>query len=135
MPEQEEVVPGMAAAIERRRLEVGITLGEFADSAGVTRQGLAPVRAGYRRAYRERLKFGVARALQWPSDAVDRLMAGEDPGSFDDDPPPGAPAAVRPLRPDKTDKDEPIGLAALVDQLPPDKQAAIEQLVRTMLDK
>jgi transcriptional regulator with XRE-family HTH domain len=67
----------MAAAIEQRRLELGLTPGQFADAAGITRQGLDPIRRGVRKAYQDKVKLGVARALRWPPDAVDRLLAGE----------------------------------------------------------
>jgi DNA-binding XRE family transcriptional regulator len=73
----------MAEAIEARAMELGLTPGTFAESAGVTRQGLAPIRRGYRRQYQAKLKLGVARALAWPPDAIDRLMAGDDPATFE----------------------------------------------------
>jgi DNA-binding XRE family transcriptional regulator len=38
MNDDETTVPGMADAIERRRIELGMTPGEFADAAGLTRQ-------------------------------------------------------------------------------------------------
>ncbi len=82
MKPEEEIVPGMKDAIERRRLELGLTLGQLEDASGLTRQGLMPVRNGYRRAYQDVTKLGVAKALRWPNDAVDRLMRGEDPSSF-----------------------------------------------------
>lgn len=78
----DEVVPGMAEAIERRRRELGLSPGDFATAAGLTRQGLDPVRKGYRRAYQDKVRLGVARALAWPLDAIDRLLAGEDPATF-----------------------------------------------------
>lgn len=79
----EEVVPGLGEAIEARRLELGLSPGQFAERADLTAQGLAPIRKGYRRNYQTKLKVGVARALGWPMDAVDRLLAGEDPAGFD----------------------------------------------------
>lgn len=74
-----DLVPGMVEAIERRRVQLGLGPGEFARAAGITPQGLAPVRAGKRRAYMDKVRFGVARALAWEPDAIDRLLRGEDP--------------------------------------------------------
>lgn len=72
-----EIVPGMAEAIDARRRERRLSPSEFAAKAGVTPQGLIAVRRGYRRNYQEKLKLGVANALDWPDDVVDRLLAGE----------------------------------------------------------
>jgi predicted transcriptional regulator len=74
-----EIVPGMAEAIERRRVELGLSPGDFAKAAGVTTQGLQPLRKGVRKDYQLKLKAGAARALGWTSDSIDRLLAGQDP--------------------------------------------------------
>jgi transcriptional regulator with XRE-family HTH domain len=79
VPESEDVVPGMAEAIEERRLERGLTLKAFANTAGVTPQGLVPLRKGYRRNYREKLKIGVCTALGWTADSIDLLLNGQPP--------------------------------------------------------
>lgn len=75
----EEVVPGLAEAIEDRRIELELSPGDFAAKAGLTTQALRPIRAGYRRKYQDRLKFGVAAALGWTPESVDRLLRGEPP--------------------------------------------------------
>lgn len=77
-------VPGMAEAIEQRRLERQLSPGDFAEAAGLTRQGLVPVRRGKRRDYQAKVRHGVARALAWPADWYDRLLAGEDWRAFPD---------------------------------------------------
>lgn len=77
------VVPGMAEAIEQRRQEKGLSPTEFAKAAGITVQGLRPVRLGERRRYRHNVRIGVARALDWPDDALERLMAGEVPAPLE----------------------------------------------------
>ncbi|HEX7276331.1 MAG TPA: hypothetical protein VF244_03070, partial [Acidimicrobiales bacterium] len=77
--QSEEVVPGLAEAIERRRIERGLTPGAFAEAAGVTPQGLVPLRKGYRRRYREKLKIGVCEALGWTADSIDLLLEGRLP--------------------------------------------------------
>lgn len=82
-----DVVPGMAEAIERRMIERGLSPSQFAAAAGVTYQGLLPLRRGERKRYQTKLKLGAARALGWPADAVDRLLAGEVPGEVDENDP------------------------------------------------
>lgn len=79
MADQRESVPGMAEAIERRRLDLGLTKGELAERAEVTRQGLDPVRRGERRDYNDRTIIGVARALRWEVDWYARLCDGREP--------------------------------------------------------
>jgi DNA-binding XRE family transcriptional regulator len=74
-----EVVPGMAEAIEARRVEMKIGKGELAKAAGVTAQGIAPLRKGYRRRYQERLTRPFCEALGWTPDSIERLMSGLDP--------------------------------------------------------
>ena len=99
--EDEEVVPGLAEAIEARRIERRLTPGAFAKEAGLSAPGLAPLRKGYRRNYSDKVKLGVCHALAWSSDSIDRLMRGEPPvvtvnltdqwgfDSFPDPPDPG----------------------------------------------
>lgn len=77
-----EVIPGMAAAIEARRVERFHTVKDFAAAAGVSESVLADVRRGHRKRYAGKVKAGVARALEWPVDALDRLMRGEHPSTF-----------------------------------------------------
>lgn len=72
-------VPGMAAAVEKRRKDLRLSPGAFADAAGLTRQALAPVRAGLRRGYQDVTINGVAEALRWERDWYDRLLAGKKP--------------------------------------------------------
>lgn len=74
-----DLVPGMAEAIEERRRSLGMTIGDFAAEAGLTRQGLDPVRRGERRQYNDRTILGVARALRWDHDWYDRILAGQRP--------------------------------------------------------
>jgi len=156
-------VPGMAEAIEARRIVVGLTPGRFAAAAGLTSQGLMPVRRGLRRRYQDKVKLGVARALAWPPDALDRLMAGEDPATFDEEPtPPGGVrdgadieplvytkppidtaaaraavlgfAATSPAAALRLDPDV-VGLAALAGELTPEGRAKVEGYIRALLDQ
>lgn len=75
-------VPGMRRAVEDRRAALDLTPTEFAQAAGLTLEGLARVRRGERRRYQEKTTRGVARALAWPVDWYDRLVAGEDSADF-----------------------------------------------------
>lgn len=73
----------MSEAIEARRKWRGLSPTELARESGVTLQGLGPIRAGYKRNYLHKSKVGLARALWWPDDAIDRLMDGEDAAAFE----------------------------------------------------
>jgi hypothetical protein len=81
----EEIVPGMAEAIERRRLDVGLSKGSLAARAGRSRETLRPVLAGVRRKYDDDTIFGVGRSLRWRNDWYDRLLAGDEPIEADRD--------------------------------------------------
>lgn len=91
-------VPGLADAIERRRRDLGLTVGDLARVTGITRQGLAPLREGKRKAYQERLTMPVCRALGWRSDAIERLMQGLAPVELDAVEPDPDPTSVMQLR-------------------------------------
>lgn len=69
----------MAEAIEKRRKQLGLSPGDFAELTGLTRQGLIPVRAGHRREYQEKTLQGVAAALRWRWDWYERLEKGQQP--------------------------------------------------------
>src|SRR5262245_35328147 len=84
MGESDDLVPAMGAAIEARRLELGMTPTHFADASGLSRPQLQDVRKGLRKRYQDVTEFGVARALRWRSDAIDRLLEGLDPIEIDD---------------------------------------------------
>ena len=72
----------LAEAVEQRRRELGLTIGDFAAAAGLTRQGLDPIRRGVVKQYEDRTLFGVARALRWAGDWYDRILAGDDPAEL-----------------------------------------------------
>lgn len=73
----DEVVPGLAEAIESRRKQLRLSPGDFVSVTGLTAPGLAPLRKGHRRNYQEKLKLAVADALRWTPDSIDRLLRGE----------------------------------------------------------
>lgn len=87
-------VPGMAEAVEKRAKELGLTPKSFAEHAKLTGPGLAPVRGGHRRGYEAKTLQGVARALRWPLDWYDRLVAGHDWRAFPDVDHPDVPLSV-----------------------------------------
>ena len=84
--EADDEVPGMATAVERRMTELGLTPTTFAAASGLTYEGLLPVRKGVAKSYAAKTRQGVARALGWPHDWYQRLVAGEDPRSWTDAP-------------------------------------------------
>ena len=67
----------MMTAIEDRRMELRLTVGEMVARSGITAQGWIPVRRGQIRNYQDKVKLAVAQALDWPDDAIDRLLKGE----------------------------------------------------------
>lgn len=74
-----DIVPALKEHIAKRCKDLGLSPTEFARAAGVTTQGLVPLRRGERRAYQVRLTGPVCRALQWRSDSIDRILAGKKP--------------------------------------------------------
>ncbi len=66
-------------AIEARRKQLGLSPTDLANAAGVTLQGLVPLRKGVVKTYQGRLTTGVCRALGWTPDSIDRLLAGLEP--------------------------------------------------------
>lgn len=67
----------MADAITERRVSLGMDVRALVEATGLTRQGLAPLLRGERRAYQERLTIAVCRALKWSPDSIARLLRGE----------------------------------------------------------
>jgi len=77
MARKPEKVSGMAEAITQRRAELGMDVAALVEASGVTRQGLAPLLRGERKAYQDRLMLGVCQALKWTPDSITRLLRGE----------------------------------------------------------
>lgn len=74
-----EVVPGMAEAVEARRKNLGLSVGQLVSATGLTRPGVDNVRNGLLRDYHEKTILGFARGLHWREDWFDRLRAGDAP--------------------------------------------------------
>lgn len=71
----------LATAIKARRLELGLTQSDAAGAAGcslTTWNGLETAS----RQVSERTRALIAVALGWPANALDRILAGDDPASF-----------------------------------------------------
>ena len=83
----DEIVPGMAETIEARRKALSLNPGQFAERAGLTREGARRVRNGHRRKYQDDTINGVARTLRWEASWYDQLLAGERPIETDRDEP------------------------------------------------
>lgn len=84
MAKTNPTIPGMSAAIDARRQMRDLSLDDFARLSGLSRQGLMPVRRGTDKPYQERLLRGVAVALKWPADWLERLRVGDDWREFPD---------------------------------------------------
>lgn len=123
--DEPEVVPGMAEAIEGRMRELRMTVGELVERSGVSGMGLMPLRRGHRRNYRDRVKFGVAEALEWPPDAVDRLLEGLPPVAEDQED--GASS--------RGDESEVTGIAAKAGRLSPEKRDRLIGYLDALLDE
>ena len=77
----------LAEAIEKRRRALGLTVTGLVTKAGVTAEGLRPLRRGDVRSYQERLTVPVCRALEWSPDSIDRILAGLEPIEVEVNPP------------------------------------------------
>lgn len=66
-------------SVEARRKELGLSPTKLAEAAGVTLQGLAPIRRGEVRRYQERLTGPLCAALGWTPDLIERILAGDEP--------------------------------------------------------
>lgn len=83
--EFDEVARSMvSAAVRRRREQLGLSQEEAAARSGglISTANLRVVEANGRRSLRPRSVLGLARALDWPDDALERIAAGDDPGSW-----------------------------------------------------
>lgn len=74
-----EIVPALAELIGARLDELELSPTAFAESTGLTVQGLAPLRRGERRAYQKRLTGPVTRVLGWTPDSIERILDGDEP--------------------------------------------------------
>jgi transcriptional regulator with XRE-family HTH domain len=79
-------------AVRDRRLHLGWTQQEAADHSGVSLATWRLVELGGRDRYQDLTLRGVSKALGWPNDAMDNILAGGDP------PDPTAPLEVSPDR-------------------------------------
>jgi transcriptional regulator with XRE-family HTH domain len=106
----------VATAIRSRRIAEGRTQQEMAERAGVSLATWRLLETAGRTRYQDLTLRGVTRALGWGPDAIERLLAGEDPGPQGES-----------LRHERTTEDPevPVGLARRWGQLTGDEQAKV----------
>jgi hypothetical protein len=68
----------LAALMEDRRLELGLTWKEVADAGELSYEVIRAVRNGSS-TIRQLTKRGITKALLWTPDSVDRILDGRDP--------------------------------------------------------
>lgn len=106
-------------AVKARRSGLDLTVKQATAMAQVSDTTWGSVEGG--RPVSDRTRRRVAAALDWPPDAIDRLLDGEDPSTFDRPHPPTDPGGAVIMA------DELIGLAAIAGKLDPaDRQRWVE---------
>lgn len=80
----DNTVPGMREAIEARMTSEGLSPTALEAKAQLSNPMCVEVRAGTRKNYAFKTRIGFARALRWPADWYDRLVAGDDAAGFPD---------------------------------------------------
>ena len=109
----------LARACVRRRAELGLTqeqAGQQNDE--ISSATLRIIEATGKDSYSARTLIGLAKALRWPLDAPERILAGEDPSEF---------------RTENREKSV-LELSARIGSLPPDKRARLEAYLEGLLD-
>lgn len=66
----------VGAAVRKRREDLGLTQTELAATAHVSDTTVRVLERARRTSYRAGNLRAIARALQWPDDAIDRIRAG-----------------------------------------------------------
>lgn len=69
----------VGAAVRTRREDLGMTQTELAGAARVSDTTVRVLETARRTSYRAGNLRAIARALEWPDDAIDRIRAGLDP--------------------------------------------------------
>src|SRR3954465_13494660 len=85
-------------AVRDRRLHLGWTQQEAADHSGVSLATWRLVELGGRDRYQDLTLRGVSKALGWPNDAMEGILAGGDPPPGGPPPDPTAPLEISPDR-------------------------------------
>ena len=109
----------LAKATVRRRAELGLTqeqAGQQNDE--ISSATIRLIEAESKESYSARTLIGLAKALRWPLDGPERILAGEDPSG---------------LGSESHDADV-IQLSAKIGLLPPDKRARLEAYLDGLLD-
>lgn len=76
----------VSTAVRRRREQLGLSQEEAAARSGglISTANLRVVEAAGRPSLRARSVLGLARALDWPDDALERIASGDDPARWRD---------------------------------------------------
>lgn len=69
----------VGAAVRERREGLGLTQLQLATQAGVSESMVRVLETARRTSYRGGNLRAIARALNWPDDAIDRVLAGRPP--------------------------------------------------------
>lgn len=111
------------AEIKARREDLHLTQTALAEKAGLSLAIVQVIEGGRKESYRRSTLVALARALDWPKDAVDRLLTGEDPETFEET------DSGLPL-PDEQDD-----YNAKIAQLSPEAQAVIDTIINAEIRK
>jgi transcriptional regulator with XRE-family HTH domain len=84
----------VAEAVRNRRHSLGLTQVEAAAAGGVSEPTWYLIEHARQDRYKPRTLRGIARALEWPEDAIDRIRRGEDPENLPHTPSLGIPAGL-----------------------------------------
>jgi hypothetical protein len=122
MAEYEETAEdwqALARASVRRRAELGLTqeqAGQQNDE--ISSATIRIIEAQGKASYSARTLIGLAKALRWPLDGPERILAGEDPSSLGSE----------------SHEADVVQLSAKIGLLPPDKRARLEAYLDGLLD-
>lgn len=76
----------VGALLKAQREHLRMTQKDLADAANLSIAIVQMLEAGRKDSYRGTTLAAISAALRWPTDAIERLLAGEDPETFDDTP-------------------------------------------------
>lgn len=123
--------PAVSAAIRQRRHALGLTQAEAAQKGGLSLPTWGVVETGRQTNFRNYTLSRVTRALGWPLDAIDRLLAGESPEQIADTGQTHLDRRRQELGDDHDVMDDVvINFNAPPDQVPPEALDAIKTLLR-----
>ncbi len=111
------------AEVKARREDLHLTQSALAEKAGLSLAIVQVIEGGRKESYRRSTLVALARALDWPKDAIDRLLAGDDPETFEE--PEGGPSS----------QDDQQDYNSTIARLSPEAQAVIDRIIETEIGK